>query len=557
MNEDPTHRPSHAPAAGDDRHANPDAATLQALLQGVRDYAIYTLDPAGVITAWYAGAERMLGYTAPEVIGQPVSRLFTPADVAAGLPALGLRRAAEQGEHTADAWQQRQDGRTLPVALVWTALRSPQGMLLGFLALTRDVSARQAEAAARERALHDSQLARQEAERASRLKGEFLATLSHELRTPLSAILGWAHALENGAFDAGTLQHGLEAISRNARLQVQLIDDLLDMTRIESGQLRLDLQRVELDGVLAAAMDAVLPVVAARGLTLTPRFPPPPACWVLGDPARLQQVVAHLLSNAIKFTPRGGQIELSLVHDDQRACVCVADSGQGIAPEFLGRLFERFRQQDATTTRRHGGLGIGLALVRELVRMHGGEVRAESEGLGRGARFTVCLPLAPEAAAVPHARPTRAPLGGRLSGVGVLVVEDEPDVRAVTARLLQSAGAEVAQAATADEALQLLRQRRPDVLLSDIGMAGCDGYALIRQVRALPPEAGGRTPAAAFTAFAGREDAERARAAGYQRHLAKPVPPEALLAAVQALAAGRGSVEEQPDEQQHDARNAE
>lgn len=514
-------------------------ATLQALLHGVRDYAIYTLTPEGRISSWHLGAELMMGYSAEDAVGMSFAAIFTPEDCALGQPEQELEVAIRHGEYKGEGQRVRRDGSRFDVAVVLTALRGPRGELLGFLKLTQDITARRAGERALAEALRASQLARAEAERASHYKGEFLATLSHELRTPLSAILGWAHVLDRGVFDAATLKHGLDAIARNARQQVQLIEDLLDMTRIETGQMRLDMQRIELGAVLAVAVDSALPTATARGLVLRPRFGADPG-WVMGDAARLQQVVGNLLDNAMKFTPRGGRVEVSLTRSGDRLLVTVADTGQGIEPAFLPRLFDRFQQQDATTTRRHGGLGIGLAIVRQLVLRHGGSVEAHSAGPGRGATFIITLPALAEESVLPTATMpagAAATADSRLDEVHVLLVDDEADVRDITARILTGAGAKVSTAATAAEGLQRLVQDRPDVLLSDIGMPGEDGYDLIRRVRALPPEAGGGTPAAAFTAYAGREDAERALSTGYQLHLAKPVAPDALVSAVVQLAA--------------------
>lgn len=533
----PASRPTGLSAAEIRMHES--SATLQALLCGVRDYAIYTINPQGRISSWHRGAELLKGYSAEEAVGMSFATLFTPADRERGQPELELRVAAEHGEYTGQGERVRKDGSRIDVAVVLTALRGPRGELLGFLKLTQDITARRIQERAREEALRASQVAQAEAERVSQLKGEFLATLSHELRTPLSAILGWAHVLERGSFDAHTLRHGLAAISRNARLQVQLIEDLLDMTRIESGQLRLDRQRMELDGIVAAAIDSALPAAAAGGLTLRTAFGAAGGCWVMGDPVRLQQVVANLLNNAIKFTPSGGHVDVALARGEAGTVeITVSDDGQGIEPGFLPQLFERFKQQDATTTRRHGGLGIGLAIVRQLVLLHGGDVKAHSDGPGRGARFTVALPVVADAAAMLLSPVPAGPLPGPagLAGVDVLLVDDEADVRAVTARLLRDAGARVTLAASAAEGLQLLQQAPPAVLLSDIGMPGEDGYELIRRVRALPAAAGGCTPAAALTAYASSEDRERALRAGYQLHLAKPVAPQALVAAVMQLA---------------------
>jgi PAS domain S-box-containing protein len=530
--------PGREPLRGDP-HAS--AATLQAVLHGVRDYAIYTINPQGLISSWHCGAELMKGYSAQEAVGMPFDVLFTAQDREHGQPQQELRVAAERGEYKGEGQRVRKDGGRIDVAVVLTALRGPNAELLGFLKLTQDITAHRAEEFAREQALRASQLAQAEAERASQLKGEFLATLSHELRTPLSAILGWAHVLEKGGFDVATLKRGLEAISRNARLQVRLIEDLLDMTRIESGQLRLDSQRIELDGIVATAVDAALPAANARGVVLRASYGVGSGCLVMGDAARLQQVIANLLDNAIKFTPRDGSIDLSLGTVQGRAVITVRDTGQGIEPGFLSQLFRRFQQHDATTTRRHGGLGVGLAIVRQLVLLHGGDVQAHSDGLGQGAVFTVSLPVLVEAPSIgrpasPFAASENEPVDVTLEGVHVLLIEDEADVRAITAHMLQGAGARVTVASNAEDGLQLLKREPPAVLLSDIGMPGQDGYELIRRVRSLPVEAGGHTPAAAFTAYTGAQDRELALRAGYQLHLAKPVAPRALVAAVAQLA---------------------
>jgi PAS domain S-box-containing protein len=511
-------------------------AELRALVDGVRDYAIFTLDTQGLVSSWHLGAELMKGYTADEAIGVPFAQLFTPEDQASGRPALEMATAARTGEYKGDGQRVRKDGSRFDAAVVLTALRSRDGQLLGFLKLTRDITQQRDQERQREQSLRDAEQARADAERANHSKGEFLATISHELRTPLSAILGWAHVLERGVFDAETVKHGLAAISRNARLQVQLIEDLLDMNRIESGQLRLDLQRIELGGVIAAAIDSALPAASAKGIGLRTVFSAGHGV-VQGDAARLQQVVGNLLSNAIKFTPQGGQISVTLSHWQGQAQIAVADTGQGIEPGFLGRMFDRFQQQDATTTRRHGGL----------VQLHGGSVQAHSLGPWQGATFTVLLPSlagaqgadahpAPVPTALAMQQPPAMPVPVRLDGVSVLLVDDEPDVRAVTMRLLQEAGAHVVTAANAEEALASLQADRPAVMLSDIAMPGADGYELLRRVRALPADAGGQTPAAALTAYARPEDRERALAVGYQLHLAKPVAPAALVQAVASLA---------------------
>lgn len=516
-------------------------AELRALVDVVRDYAIYTINPDGRISSWHQGAALMKGYDAEEAIDMPFANLFTAEEQAAGLPERELQVAARTGEYKGDGLRRRKDGSTFQAAVVLTALRGTHGELLGYLKLTQDITERKRLEREREEMLIAAQRARLEAERVSRSKDEFLATVSHELRTPLSAILGWAHALERGNFDAVTVRHGLAAISRNARTQVQLIEDLLDMGRIESGGLRLHLQRIELGGVIAAAIDAALPLATAKGVGLRAVFDAPTGA-VIGDAARLQQVVSNLLNNGIKFTPEGGQVTVTLTKHDGHAQIDVSDTGQGVEPEFLTRLFDRFQQQDASTTRRHGGLGIGLSIVRHLVQLHGGSVQAHSLGAGRGATFTVIVPSVDGTAAAgakSAAERTTPPQGAappRLDGVSVLLVEDELDLRVVTKQALQDAGATVLAAANAEEGLRLLRLHRPSVILSDIGMPDTDGYELLRRVRQLPEAEGGQTPAAAFTAYAGPEDRQRAIAAGFQLHLAKPVSPAALIASLGELA---------------------
>ncbi len=514
-------------------------AELRAMVDGIRDYAIFTLDTAGGITSWYRGAEHMKGYSADEAIGQHFSLLFTPEDRERGQAETEMAVAAREGEYTGEGVRMRRDGSRFEAAVVLTALRDDRGELLGFIKLTQDISERRRVEREREAMLRAAERARVEAERASHSKGEFLATISHELRSPLSAILGWAQVLERGGFDPDTVRHGLSAISRNARVQVQLIEDLLDMNRIELGQLRLDVQRIELGAVLASAIDSALPAAGAKGIELRPAFGHEVGS-VLGDSARLLQVMGNLLSNAIKFTPSGGHVTISLTRVEGGMQIAVADSGQGFEPAFLAHMFERFQQQDASTTRRHGGLGIGLAIVRHLVALHGGTVLADSPGAGQGATFTVTLPTVETKEGSNNVGTVGTNAGPtRLDGVFVLLVEDAADVRAATARLLEHAGARVLVATGAMEALGLLKRHRPDVLLSDIAMPEVDGYELLRRVRALGPQQGGTIPAAAFTAFTRTEDETRALAAGFQLHLAKPVSEAALTAAVATLARRR------------------
>jgi hypothetical protein len=383
-----------------------------------------------------------------------------------------------------------------------------------------------------------------EAEAANRAKDEFLATLSHELRTPLTAILGWARLLRTGNLPKGTAGGALETIERNAKAQSQLIDELLDVSRIVTGKLRLDTRPVELDRVIEAAVESVRPAARAKQIRLEVELGPLGGP-LLGDAGRLQQVAWNLLSNAVKFTPDGGRVGVLLRRAGPHAEVTVEDTGQGIGAEFLPHVFDRFRQADGSTTRRHGGLGLGLAIARHLVELHGGAISADSEGEGRGSSFTVRLPLSaadaagagpqhtPEGVVSPPARPAT------LKGLRVLVVEDETDTRDFIAFALEGAGAEVKTAARAREALDTLEGWTPDVLVSDIGMPGEDGYAFIGEVRRREADSGGRLPAVALTAYASVEDRRRAISAGFQTHLAKPLDPAEMVAAVAKLA-GRG-----------------
>jgi CheY-like chemotaxis protein len=378
--------------------------------------------------------------------------------------------------------------------------------------------------------------ARAEAEVASRSKDEFLAILSHELRTPLQAILGWTRLLRSGKLDEAGNIHALETIDRNARAQAQLIGDILDVSRIITGRLRLDGRPVELAMVVDAAVDAVRASADAKGIHLQTLLDPD-AGPVLGDPDRLQQVALNLLSNAIKFTPDGGQVELHLERTEDRARITVSDTGKGISPAFLPHVFERFTQADTSSTRSHSGLGLGLAIVRHLVELHGGTIKAESAGEGQGARFTVELPLLPDAPvqqAAPRVETPRACAAPTLDGVHVLVVDDEQDTLELLGTALGQSGARVTTAGSAAEALLAMARDFPDVLISDIAMPGEDGYALIERVRR--EERGRQLPAIALTAYAGAEDRARALLAGYQQHMAKPVEPNELVVAVSALA---------------------
>jgi signal transduction histidine kinase len=391
--------------------------------------------------------------------------------------------------------------------------------------------------------IHEQE-ARDEAEEANRAKDEFLATLSHELRTPLTAMLGWSRMLRTTKLNEAASTRALKIIERNAEAQVRLIEDMLDVSRIIAGKLRIESQPLDPASVIKAALDAVRPSALAKGIQIKCALDSQ-AGLLDGDQKRLQQVVSNLLTNAIKFTPHGGRVEVRLDRTDSRVWIRVSDTGQGISPEFLPHVFDRFRQADSATTRASGGLGLGLAIVRHLVELHGGTVGAESRGEGQGATFTVELPLTlrqtetGKAQRSPHR--SEALTGAfecsqALEGLRVLVVDDELDTRELLAFVLEQCGAAVTTAASTREALAALAESKPDILLSDIGMPDEDGYELIRQVRASKRKFGGKIPAAALTAYTTEGDRERVLSAGFQVHIAKPVEPSNLVAIVAHLA---------------------
>ncbi|HEX4499513.1 MAG TPA: response regulator [Thermoanaerobaculia bacterium] len=408
--------------------------------------------------------------------------------------------------------------------------------------LKREIRVREWAEQERARLLDLEQAARKQAEEANRTKDEFLATLSHELRTPLNAILGWVQVLRMGKLDPAAATKALETIERNARSQAQLIADLLDVSRIITGKLRLDFRPVDLRRIIDSAQESVRPAADAKGIHLAISIGQL-ASPALGDTDRLQQVIWNLLSNAIKFTSKGGSVEVRLREVEGNAVIRVSDTGIGIRPDFLPYVFDRFRQAEGSITRTHGGLGLGLSIVRHLIELHGGTAEVESAGEGQGATFIVRLPLRAELAedALDRTAVGRSVFQAPdlLAGVRVLVVEDETDTRELLVVALQQCGAEVTAFGSVPEALEELDRALPHVLLSDIGVPGEDGYSLIRKVRARGPGQGGDLPAAALTAYARAEDRQRALDAGYQTHLAKPVDPAELIAAVARLAGRR------------------
>jgi PAS domain S-box-containing protein len=485
-----------------------------------------------------ASWESTLGLGAQELCARPIFDFLHPDDrqvmrdhlreLSEGAPALRFENRLRHGDGSY-RW------------LSWRAAPfREEGLVYLFV---RDITFRKVADEERLQLVREQE-ARRAAERENELKDQFLATLSHELRSPLTPILGWTSMLRGGQLAPADAARALEVIERNARLQAQLIEDLLDVTRIASGKLRMEMRPLDLRAVVETGLDAVRAAASKRGIALAVELGPEPV-RVVGDPERLHQVVWNLASNAVKFSPDGAAVRMTLEAEPETARLRVSDAGVGISPEFLPHVFERFRQGSAGSTRSHGGLGLGLTIVRHIVQAHGGAVQAESEGIGRGASFTVVLPraLGAEAsAALPSpATPARAnpgPDNGALLGRSVLVVDDEPDVRDVLRLVLERHGARVATAASVVEALESVDAETPDLVVSDIGMPDADGYALVERLRDL--EAGRRPAAVALTAYASPEDAARALAAGFEAHLAKPIDPGLVVDTLAGLLRGLG-----------------
>jgi PAS domain S-box-containing protein len=538
-----------------DRRISPELNDAQAYLAAIvesSDDAIISKNLDGIIQSCNAAAERMFGYTSDELVGCAVRILIPPERQNEEDDILAAIRRGDKVDHF-ETVRLTKTGERLDVSLTVSPVRDDTGRIIGVSKIARDITERKRAAAElasqrraleaaiadRDRLLEAERHARADAERASRVKDDFVAMVSHELRTPLNAILGWTHLMMRDRRDPEVLDRGLEIVARNTRMQAQLISDLLDISRIVSGKLRLEIQDVDLRSTIADAVAAVQ--VDARERAIDVRLDLSEAVpLVSGDPARLQQVVWNLLSNAIKFSPRGGHVMVTLRSRESRIEITVADHGVGIRPDSLPHVFERFHQADGSITRRFGGLGLGLSIVKDLMDLHGGTVRAESAGEGRGATFTVSLP--------PAVRQASPPLGGDADGdvsktesislepLRVLVVEDEPDTREFLTRLLEAHGAQVSRAASAAEALSIFHDVRPDILISDIGLPETDGYELMQQIRGASGAGSAGIPAIALTAYARAEDRTRALRAGYQVHIAKPIESNELVATVASLA---------------------
>jgi PAS domain S-box-containing protein len=500
------------------------------------------------VSRWSESAERLFGWKADDVIGKHVNewQFVFADDVDAVALVTNRQREGVEVQGVQRNRNYTRDGSVLFCEWYNSVLHDDHGQLVSVLSLVLDVTARKEAEEERAALLIRERDARRHAEEADRLKDEFLATLSHELRTPLTSILGWASMIRNGEVEGSSAARAIETIERNARSQARLIDDLLDVSRIITGNLRLELHPLNLAPIVEAGIDALRPTADVKGIQIRTQWSSGD-CLVKGDPNRLRQVIWNLLSNAIKFTQRGGVVSINLKCVGSTVHLTVADTGEGISAEFLPYVFDRFRQAEGSISRKQGGLGLGLAVVRHLVELHGGGISAQSGGLGHGSLFTVELPLAQERRDPARAEERRRELERRrsrkdsirLDGVHVLLVEDDEDSRKLLGTILKRYGARVTSTKSSAEALRVFSGELPDILISDIGMPDEDGYEFIRKLRALPPEKGGRTPAIALTGYASRKDRERALTAGYQQHMAKPIEQSDMIAAIASLV-GRG-----------------
>jgi PAS domain S-box-containing protein len=488
--------------------------------------AIVSKDLTGRIMTWNAAAERIFGYSAAEAVGRSI-HLIIPTDRRSEEDVVLERiRRGEQVDHF-ETVRRRKDGTFVEVSLTISPIRDSAGRIVGASKIARDVSDRKRIEADRERLLVRAEQARAEAERANRVKDEFLATLSHELRSPLNAIHGWARLAAGHLTEQGPsmIRRALEVIDRNVALQLRLITDLLDVSRFTNGKLPIQRERVDVVGIVGRVMDSLRPDASAKRIHVSPRIRTGQA-FVSGDASRLEQVLWNVLSNALKFTPQGGAVTITVESTEDDVEIAVADTGEGISPEFLPQVFDRFRQADSTTTRRHGGLGLGLAVAHHLVEAHGGHITAESPGPGQGSTFRIRLPLA-DATSTVEIEP--ATFTVNLDGLRVLVTDDDADARELMGSLLRPHGAYVTSVGSTHAALNALEHERFDVLLSDLAMPDQDGYELIEAVRHDPRPYVRDLRAIAVSAYADDLHRSRAFAAGFDDYLTKPLEPSKLL----------------------------
>ncbi|HEY2379636.1 MAG TPA: ATP-binding protein [Terriglobia bacterium] len=516
-----------------------DAESYRLLVSEVRDYAIFMLDPNGFILSWNEGAKRLKGWTDGEIIGRHFSAFYSEEDKRSRKPERELEIALKEGRVEDEGWRLRKDGTRFWANVVITAVYDNEGAHRGFAKVTRDLTERKrTEESARaelkrlvdERTVELAQAnarlekANLDLHEADRTKDEFLAIISHELRTPLTAIYGWVSLLQRGGANEAKLGKALAVIERNVKAQTQLVDDLLSVSRIVTGKLKIIPAWTDPVALIETAVDSVRPAASAKSIELV--VEPANAEPIFADTERMQQVIYNLLTNAIKFTSKDGQIRVEFGRIGSQFQISVSDSGEGIAPDMLPVIFNRFTQEDASSTRRHAGMGLGLSIVRHIIELHGGTAIAHSEGKGRGATFIVRLPI-PAVRVLDAER--REKDSATLNHVKVLAVEDDPDTADMLCTALEEYGAAVIAANSAAEALEILKTYRPDIILSDLGMPEMDGFEFMKKVRSELGQDLAKTPAIALSAFAGKDHRQRAIRSGYQEHLAKPVAISDLI----------------------------
>ncbi len=500
---------------------------FQVLVDSVRDYAIFMLDPQGHVSTWNEGARRINGYERDEIIGRHFSVFYPEEDVHTGKPERLLALARERGRLEDEGWRVRKDGSRFRADVVMTAIHDPDGTLRGFAKVTRDVTERNK--------AEETRRALMVAEEVNRAKDEFLAVISHEMRTPLTSILGWARMLRIGGLDPATTQEALEALERSAQAQVHLIEDLLDDTRITSGKLRLNKRPLQIKSVIESALADLAPAADTKQIRLVADLRCDD-CPIIGDPVRLQQIVWNVVSNAIKFSAESGSVSVQLDRNDANAIIEVRDAGRGIDPDLLPHLFQRYRQGDASSSRK-AGIGLGLVISKYLVEQHGGAIRVSSEGSGKGATFTIELPLTVESSgAFTRREPNRAEDLADLSGLRVLIVEDEADNCDVLATVISRCGGKVRCSKTANDAWRIMQEWQPDVIVCDIALPDVDGCAFLNQVRERFD-----TPALALTVFGSADQEARVRSCGFDAFRQKPIEPADLAHEIARLGAQRAS----------------
>jgi PAS domain S-box-containing protein len=514
-------------------HADRAGRRLAAIVESSDD-AIVSKDLNGIVTSWNRAAELMFGYSAVEMVGESI-RIVIPEDRQSEEDhVLGQIRQGKRVDHF-ETVRRRKDGSLFPISLTVSPILGPAGEIIGASKIARDITDRKDTQEELARLLNVTK-------EASRMKDEFLATLSHELRTPLNAILGYSRMIRSGLIASENQARAVETIERNATALAQIVEDVLDVSRIIAGRIRLNVQAVDMPAVVKDALEAVRHAADAKGVRLETVLDPR-AAPISGDPDRLQQVIWNLVSNAVKFTRRGGRVQVRLERANSHVEVVVSDTGIGISPDFLPHIFERFRQADSGTTRERGGLGLGLAIARHLVELHGGTIHAASNGPGTGTTFRVALPLmivhreSHEGERVhPHGNRSATVSVPDLRGVCVLAVDDDRDALRLVREIVEATGASVLTADSAEQALATLEANSVDVLVADLGMPHVDGFELIARIRRSSKESVRRIPATALTAYARSEDRSRALRSGFQMHLAKPIDPGELMASVASLA---------------------